>query len=318
MRLHYSGVPYDRTLALLTGAVRPEGVDLEYSVDVTTAALRRMYLTDEFDAGELSASNYIIERARGDRRFVALPVFPSRAFRHNGIYLNVDAGIAEPADLRGRRVGISGYLPTANFWVRGFLQDDYGVRPEEIHWVRGDAEQIPVPLPAGIDLVDCPPGRTLSEMLEAGELDALIGPRKPACFVAGSPRVRRLFPHYAEVEAAYYRRTGYFPIMHVVALRRAVYDRDRWLARRLYEAFVAAKEHAYTQLDQSVYLATSLPLQIAYGEESRRLFGDDPFAYGVARNRATVAALARYVHEQGMADRVLDVAELFVPELLDT
>jgi 4,5-dihydroxyphthalate decarboxylase len=318
MRLHYSGVAYDRTLALITGAVRPEGVELQYSVDTTTAALRRMYLTDEFDAGELSLANYIIMRALGDDRFVALPVFPSRAFRHNSIYVYGDAGITAPGDLRGRRVGISGYLATAAFWVRGFLQHDYGVRPEEIHWLRGDAEQLPLPLPAGVDLAEAPSGNTLSELLEAGAIDALMGPRQPPCFVAGSPRVRRLFPDYAQVESDYYQRTGYFPIMHVVGVRRAVYDRDRSLARTLYAAFAAAKDQAYALLADSVYLATSLPLQIAYAEESRRLFGGDPFPYGVERNRATVTALARYIHEQGLADRTLGVDELFATELLQT
>ena len=130
--------------------------------------------------------------------------------------------------------------------------------------------------------------------------------------------MRRLFPDYATAEAAYFQRTGHFPIMHLVALRRGVYERDPTLARRLYDAFVAAKEWAYGQLAQSVYLATSLPLQIAYAEDSHAKFGPDPFAYGVARTRHTVAAVARYVHEQGMADRVLDVEEIFVPELLDT
>jgi 4,5-dihydroxyphthalate decarboxylase len=318
MPLRYLGAAYDRTLALMAGTVRPEGVDLEYTVGMPNEIFRTMFSTDDYDASELSSSNFIIERARGDRRFVALPVFPSRVFRHNGIYVNTEAGIERPEDLRGRRVGVPEYLQTANFWIRGFLQDDYGVGPESIHWVRGETEKLTVPLPAGLDLVDAPPGRTLSELLDAGEIDALIAPRTPACFLAGSPRVRRLFPDYPTAEAAYFQRTGHFPIMHLVALRRGVYERDPSLARRLYDAFVAAKEWAYGQLAQSVYLATSLPLQIAYAEDSRAKFGPDPFAYGVAATRHTVAAVARYVHEQGMADRVLDVEEIFVPELLDT
>jgi 4,5-dihydroxyphthalate decarboxylase len=318
MRLRYIGAAYDRTLPLMAGTIRPAGIDFEYTVDMPNEIFRLMFSTDDFDASELSSSNFIIERARGDRRFVALPIFPSRVFRHNGIYVNVNAGIERPEDLRGRRVGVPEYLQTANFWIRGFLQHDYGVGPETIHWVRGDTEKLTVPLPAGLDLVDAPPGRTLSELLDAGEIDALIAPRTPACFLAGSPRVRRLFPDYPAAEAAYFQRTGHFPIMHLVALRRGVYEDDPTVARRLYDAFVAAKEWAYSQLAQSVYLATSLPLQIAYAEDSRAKFGPDPFAYGVAATRHTVAAVARYVHEQGMADRVLDVEEIFVPELLDT
>jgi 4,5-dihydroxyphthalate decarboxylase len=318
MRLRFNGVAYDRTLPLISGEVRPEGIDLEYVVDLPNPIFRRMFTTDEFDGSELSSSNFIIGRARGDERFVALPIFPSRVFRHNSIYVNVAAGIERPEDLRGKRVGVPEYLQTANFWARGILQDEYGVRPEELHWVRGDTEKLPVPLPAHLDLTQAPPGKSLSDMLEAGEIDALISPRIPPCLTAGSPRVRRLFPDFPTVEADYYRRTGHFPIMHLVALRRHVYERDRSIARRLFDAFVEAKRRAYEALGQGVFLTTSLPLQIAYVEHTRALFGDDPFPYGVHRNRHTIETLARYVYEQGMADRLVPVEEIFVPELLDT
>jgi 4,5-dihydroxyphthalate decarboxylase len=318
VRLRYNGVAYDRTVPLISGEVQPDGIELEYVVDLPNAIFRRMFSTDEFDASELSSSNFIIERARGDQRFVALPVFPSRVFRHNSIYVNAAAGIEQPRDLVGRRVGVPEYLQTANFWARGILQDEYGVKPEDFHWVRGDTEKLKLPLPPQLDITQAPPGRTLSEMLEEGEIDALVSPRKPACIEAGSPRVRRLFPDYPRVEAEYYRRTGHFPIMHLVAIRRRVYEADRSIARRLYDAFVEAKRRAYEGLSQGVFLTTSLPLQIAYAEESRALFGDDPFPYGTAANRNTLGAVARYVHEQGMADRVLDVEEIIVPELLET
>ena len=319
MRLRFNGVAYDRTLPLISGEVQPEGIELDYVVDLPNPIFRRMFATDEFDASELSSSNFIIERARGDQRFVALPVFPSRVFRHNSIYVNAEAGIEQPRELIERRVGIPEYLQTANFWARGILQDEYGVRPEELHWVRGDTEKLSLlALPPQLHITQAPPGRTLSEMLESGEIDALVSPRKPACIEAGSPRVRRLFPDYAKVEAEYYRRTGHFPIMHLIAIRRHVYEADRSIARRLYDAFMESKRRAYEALGQGVFLTTSLPLQIAYAEESRALFGDDPFPYGTAANRNTLGAVARYVHEQGMADRVLDVEEIIVPELLDT
>jgi 4,5-dihydroxyphthalate decarboxylase len=318
MRLRYNCVAYDRTVPLISGEVQPEGIELEYVTDLPNAIFRRMFATEEFDASELSSSNFIIERARGDQRFVALPVFPSRVFRHNSMYVNVAAGIASPRDLVGRRVGIPEYLQTANFWARGILQDEYGVQPEDLRWVRGDTEKLKLPLPANLEITQAPPGRTLSELLETGEIDALISPRKPACIEANSPRVRRLFPDYPKVEAEYYQRTGHFPIMHLVAIRRHVYERDRSIARRLYDAFVEAKRRAYAGLREGVYLTTSLPLQIAYAEESRAVFGDDPFPYGAAANRHTLQAVARYVHEQGMANRVLDLEEIVVPELLDT
>lgn len=318
MRLRFNGVAYDRTLPLISGEVQPDGIELEYVTDLPNAIFRRMFSTEDFDASELSSSNFIIERARGDQRFVALPVFPSRVFRHNSMYVNVDVGIERPHDLVGRRVGIPEYLQTANFWARGILQDEYGVRPEDLRWVRGDTEKLRLPLPSNLDLTQAPPGRSLSDLLEAGDVDALISPRKPACIEAGSPRVRRLFPDYPKVEAEYYQRTGHFPIMHLVAIRRHVYEQDRSIARRLYDAFVEAKRRAYAGLREGVFLTTSLPLQIAYAEESRALFGDDPFPYGTAANRHTLAAVARYVHEQGMADRALAVEEIVVPELLDT
>ena len=318
MQLRFNGVAYDRTLALIAGQVQPEGIELEYVVDLPNPIFRRMFSTDEFDGSELSSSNFIIERARGDDRFVALPIFPSRVFRHNSIYVNVAAGIQRPEDLRGKRVGVPEYCQTANFWARGILRDEYGVRPEDLRWVRGDTEKLDLPLPASLDLTQAPPGSNISDMLDAGEIDALISPRVPACLTAGSPRVRRLFPDYAKVEADYFQRTGYFPIMHLVALRRHVYERDRSIARRLYDAFLESKRRAYEMIGNGVFLTTSLPLQIAYVEETRALFGDDPFPYGVARNRRTLEAVARYVHEQGMADRVLSVEEIIVPELLDT
>jgi 4,5-dihydroxyphthalate decarboxylase len=318
VRLRFGGAIYDRTLALMTGAVQPEGATLEYVADVPNRIFRRMFASGEFDASELSSSNFMIETARGDRRFVALPVFPSRAFRHNSIFVHADAGIERPEDLRGRRVGIPEYFQTANFWVRGFLQHDYGVAPEAIRWVRASGEKLDVPLPAGLDLVDAPAGRSLSDLLAAGEIDALIAPEKPACFVAGVPQVRRLFPDFPRVEAEYFRRTGYFPIMHLVVLRRDVYEQDRTLARRLYEAFVEAKARACDLLGRSTFLTSSLPFQVAHVEETRALFGDDPFPYGLERNRHTLAAIARYVHEQGVASRAVAIDELFAPELLDT
>ncbi|HEY7061232.1 MAG TPA: ABC transporter substrate-binding protein [Chloroflexota bacterium] len=318
MHVRYFGVPYDRTHALMTGAVRPEGIDFEYIAGLPNDIFRRMFAGADVEASELSASNYVMERARGVDRFVALPIFPSRVFRHNTVYVNTAAGVERPEDLRGRRIGLPEYLQTANFWVRGFLQHDYGVAPTDVHWVRQDAEKLSYALPVGLDVTDAPHGRALGDMLEAGEIDALIHLHKPRSFVAGSPAVRRLFPDYAKAEADYYQRTGHFPIMHLVVLRREVYEADRSLARRLYDAFVTAKEQSYELLRESGFLATEFPLQVSYVEETRALFGDDPFPYGMAANRHTMGALVQYVHEQGMIDRAISLDELFAAELLDT
>jgi|DewCreStandDraft_1066081.scaffolds.fasta_scaffold15522_2 4,5-dihydroxyphthalate decarboxylase len=318
MRLRYGGGVYDRTVALLAGIVKPEGVELEYVGGVPNQIFRRMFDTAEFDVSEMSAGNYLSALTQGEDRFVGLPIFPSRVFRHGSIFVRTDAGIERPEDLRGRRVGVPEYGQTANVWVRAILQHEYGVHAREIHWVRGDTEKIALQLPPGVVVEDAPRGVTLSELLERGEIDAVAAPEKPACFVAGSPRVRRLFPDFPAVEADYYRRTGHFPIMHLVVMRRDVYERDRTLPRRLYAAFQAAKAWAYEQLARAGTLATSLAFQTAAYEQQLALLGDDPFAYGVARARATVEALAGYVYEQGLASRVVALEELFVPELLDT
>lgn len=318
MKIRYTGIACDRTLALISGRVKPEGVDFEYIAGHPNEIFRRMFAGDGPEASELSCSNYIIQRSRGDDRFVALPVFPSRVFRHNTVYINTQAGIERPEDLRGKRVGLPEYNQTANFWVRAFLHHDYGVPPSAIEWVRAAPEKLPLEPPPQVRVTTAPPGRDLGDLLEAGEIDALISLAKPRCFLAGSPRVRRLFPDFARVEADYFQRTGHFPIMHLAVLRRDVYERDRSLARRLYDAFLAAKEYSYRLTRDSGALVTNLPLQIAYVEETERLFGDDPFPYGVARNRHTVEALAQYVYEEGFATRLMRMEDLFAPELLET
>jgi len=318
MRLRYGGGVYDRTVALLGGLVRPEGVELEYVPDAPNAIFRRMLASAEFDVSEMSAGNYLSALAQGEQRFVGLPVFPSRVFRHGSIFVNPAAGIGRPEDLRGRRVGVPEYGQTANVWVRAILQHDYGVQPQEIHWVRGSTEKLALSLPPGVLVEDAPPGAELSKMLEEREIDALAAPQKPAAFDADSARAQRLFPDFATVEAEYYRRTGHFPIMHLVVLRRDLYDQDRSLARRLYDAFLSAKTWAYRQLAQTGTLATSLAFQIAAYEQQRTLLGDDPFAYGLARAGGTMRALAEYVHEQGLASRVVPLEELFAAEVLDT
>lgn len=318
MQLRYGGAVYDRTAALKMGVVQIPGVELDYVVDLPNQVFRRMFDAAEFDVSEMSGGNFLTALARGEDRFVGLPIFPSRVFRYGSIYLNAAAGIDRPEDLRGRRLGVPEYGQTATVWVRAILEHEHGVHARDIHWVRGTTEKVAFEVPPGIRLEDAPPGRTLSDMLDAGEIDALAAPERPACFAAGSPHVRRLFPDFPEVDAAYYRRTGHFPIMHLMVMRRDVYERDRTLPRRLYDAFVEAKALAYELLGRTGVLHTSLAFQTWAYEQQCALLGDDPFAYGVACGRATVEALAGYVHEQGLAPRRVSVEELFVPELLAT
>jgi 4,5-dihydroxyphthalate decarboxylase len=318
MQLRYMGVAYERTFPLMTGEVRPEGIELEYLPGTPGPIFQKVGTGEGFDASEYSCSNYIIGRARGEDRFVALPIFPSRCFRHDTVFVNVHAGIERPEDLRGKRVGVPEYSQTANYWVRAFLQHDYGVSADSIHWVRSAENIFHRSPPTGVTVTAAPEGSTLSELLDTGEIDALVSLERPRCFLKGSPNVRRLFPDVIAADADYYRRTGHFPIMHVVIVQRTVYEQNRWIARALYDAFLAAKQQSYRATDETGHYVTNFPLHVPYLEQTKVLFGDDPFPYGLAKNRHTVGALAKYVYEQGAAERVVPLEDLFVPELLDT
>jgi len=254
---------------------------------------------------------------------VALPVFTSRLFRHSFIFVNADAGIAEPRDLIGRRVGVPDYTVSAAVWIRGMLQHDYGVEPRQLRWFLGGLNEpghvIPLAtrLPADVEIQEIPRDVALGRMLEAGELDAVISPGLPEVFKRGSPKVRRLFPNYPEVEADYFQRTGIVPIMHVVVMRRGVYEQNRWMARSLFDAFSAAKRASYRSLSETGAPRATLVWLQSYLEHERQVFGPDPWPYGFEPNRKTVEALATYAHEQGLAPRLVAAEELFAPETLN-
>lgn len=311
---------YDRTLALALGDVRPAGLDLTYLRLPVEEIFWRMTRHDEFDAAEMSMSSYLIRRSRGDDALLAIPVFTSRFFRHSCIFVNAAAGIERPEDLKGRRVGVPEYQMTAAVWIRGFLEDDYGVRPADLRWFQGGLEQpgrsekLPIQVP-GVEITPITPEQTLSSLLAAGRLDAVLGARAPSTF--DGRRVKRLFPDYRTVEADYFKRTGLFPIMHTVVLRRELLARHPWVARSLYDAFSAAKARAMAELGSSVALAATLPWLVAEVESARALMGEDYWPYGVEPNRPTLEALARYSYEQGLSARVVSVDELFAPSTLD-
>jgi len=309
---------YDRTGALKTGAVRPQGVDLNILTLSPEEIFYRMGRFLEFDACEFSLSTYTIRRGRGEP-MIAIPVFPSQMFRHSSIFIGDKAGIREPKDLRGKRVGVPKYHMTAAVWIRGLLEDEYGVAPKDIRWFEGGegakVKEVDVTLPPDVRLEHVPDGKHLGDMVAAGELDAFIGARRPAAYGKG---VSRLFPDFRTAERAYYERTRIFPIMHTVVLREELVRQYPWLPRSLYDAFTEAKRLAYERLHFTAALLTSLPWQVAEAEETRALMGDDPFAYGIARNRKTVETLAGYSFRQNLAPRRLTIEEMFVPSLLDT
>src|ERR1700681_1295067 len=248
LRLTMACWHYDRTRALMDGRIPIEGVDLNYLNLVVEETFFRMMRNQEFDVAEMSLSSYTLSLFRDPAPFIAIPVYPSRSFRHSGIFVNADAGILEPRDLIGKRVGNPEYQLTANVWIRGILNDEYGVSAESVFYFRGGLEQpgrvekAALTLPAGIHIQDIPQDRTLAQMLESGEIDALYSPRPPSTLDSNPAKVRRLFPDYGAVEREYYRKTKIFPIMHVVAIRREVYEKNRWVAQSLVKAFAAAQK----------------------------------------------------------------------------
>jgi len=314
---------YDRTRALQDGRVQVEGVELTYLPLRVEETFWRMLRYQEFDAAELSMGSYLMARDKGSPRFVALPVFPSRTFRHSCIYVHKDSGIREPKDLAGKRVGVPEYQITMAIWVRGILQHEYGVAPEKMRWFTGGQEQpgreekLRPDLPKGIEIQSIGPGKTLSSMLERGELDALISAHMPSPFVRRSPKVARLFPNFREAERDYYRRTRIFPIMHTVALREELYERHPWVAQSLVKAFSEAKRICQESMYEFSALKYMLAWSIAEMEEERELFGEDPWPYGLEANRHVLETLVGYAREQGLIKKQFDVSTLFAPNTLE-
>jgi 4,5-dihydroxyphthalate decarboxylase len=313
---------YDRTLALRTGAVQVPGVELRVLALEPEEMFYRMARRRDFDVAEFSLSTYTVLRGRGEP-LIAIPVFPSFAFRHSAIFVRSDAGIREPRDLVGKRVGVPKYHMTAAVWIRGILEDEYGVSPGDLRWFEGGegvaVKEVDVTLPPGLRHQVVPGDRALGHLLAAGELDAFIGARRPAAAGAGGAApVRRLFPDFRRVERLYFEKTGIFPIMHTVVLKEELARAHPWLPRALFDAFSEAKRLAYQRLADTAALAYVLPWLVAEVEETRALMGDDPFPYGVARTRRTVETLADYSFRQGLAPRRLSVEELFCESLLDT
>lgn len=308
---------YDRTRALIDGTVRPEGIDLNYIPLAVEETFWRMVRYLEFDASEISGTAYLVERSKPSPRFIAVPVFLSRTFRQNAIYVRTDGGIERPEDLAGRRVGVPEYGVTALTWVRAFLQHDYGLHPSQIRWFVGGEEQpgrqerAPVQLPPEISIESIPPTETLNSMILSGQLDAIIAPRMPRPFKEGSPAIRRLFANPREVEEDYYRRTGLFPIMHFVAIREEIYQAHRWVAESLYKAFCEAKDLCLDALYEGNALVCSLPWLIPEIEREREVFGPDLWPYGIEANRHTLEAMVSYHVEQGLMPKPIPVDELF-------
>jgi 4,5-dihydroxyphthalate decarboxylase len=308
MRLTLACGRYDRTQALIDGRVRPEGVEeLVYLALRPGETFWRMLNHEEFDASEMSLSSYTILRSEGDNRFIALPVFPSRVFRQNALYVRADSALRDPRELKGKRIGIGDYQMTAAVWTRGFLQHDYGVRPEDATWVVGKPiRAIRQPQNARIEVLQ---GHVdLEERLQRGEIDALMSVMIPKRLGGG---IRRLIPDFRRVEEDYYRRTRIFPIMHTFVLRRAIYDANPWLAVSLYRAFCRSRDMALHHMYDTDALTVTSPWIIDELERAREV----PWDYSIEGSRPTLEALVQYLDEQQLTRRRMKVEELFAPNI---
>lgn len=314
---------YDRTRALVDGRVAAEGVDLNYIAMEMPESFHRMLRHAEFHVSEMSFAWYLGSVFAERRHMVAIPVFPSRMFRHSGIYVNSKSGITDPADLVGKRIGVPEYQQTAGVWIRGMLADDYGVPIDSVSYHQGGLTEpgrveSALRRPEGIELTPIGPQDTLSDMLERGEIDALYTAHAPVGFGAGSPHVERLFPDYRREEQAYYQRTGIFPIMHTVVIRMDVLEAHPWLARSLMKAFEEAKAIALADLFEPAAAKCSLPWLVAEAEATEDVFGTRDFwPYGVEQNRHVIETFVRYTHEQGLVPERPSVEDLFPRSTMD-
>lgn len=315
---------YDRVSALANGQVRPDGIDLNFQVLPVEETFFRMARHQEFDVAEMSLSTYCVTLARERAPFIAIPVFPSRVFRHGSIFVSSRSGILRAEDLAGKRLACPEYQMTAPVWIRGILSDEHGVKVEDAEHFNGGIEQpgrdekIGLQLPPRIRLRNVGPQKTIAQMLADGEVDALLAARPPSTLQSRPDDVRRLFPDYAEVERDYFRRTRIFPIMHTVVIRREVYEANRWIAQSLFKAFVEAQRKTYRDLSESHAFKAMLPWLPSHVEEVRRAMGDDWWPYGFDANRLVLDTFLRYHHEQGLSPQRLRPEQLFAPESLES
>jgi 4,5-dihydroxyphthalate decarboxylase len=315
---------YDRTRPIMENRVRFDGIDLTYLNLIVEETFFRQMRHHEFDVSEISFSSYLVSMFEEKPPLIGIPIFPSRSFRHSGIYVNADAGIRTPADLVGKRIGCAEYQLTANVWIRGILNDEYGVAPSSYTThvggleERGRVEKARLALPPAIRTAPIGADQTLAAMLEAGEIDALFSPRAPSTFTRGGGKVRRLFENTQAAEREYFERTRIFPIMHLVAIRRDVYDANRWVAQSLYKGFAEAQRMAYQDLHETAALKVMLPWLIQHVADTERLMGPDFWSYGCKPNLEAIERLLRYHHEQGLSRRLLTAAEVFAPETMES
>ena len=309
---------YDRNRPLINGAVAIDGVDPIFMTLSPEEIFFRAFRSEDFDICELSLSSYTVKTALGDCPYVGIPAFLSRAFRHTSIYVRTDR-INTPGELKGRKVGVPEYQLTANVWARAILEDDYGVTPADMHWIRGGIEEagrpekITIKLPPGVQLENAPEGRTISALLEEGEIDGFIAPRPPTLSNPADPNVGWLFRDPVAAAKDYFKRTGVFPIMHLVGVRRTLAEKHPWLPAAVFKAFEHSKAMALEALSDTSATKVTLPFVEEQLKAARDLMGPDHWPYGMEENRKTLETFLRHHHKQGLSPRLVKVEELFHP-----
>ena len=311
---------YDRTRALMEGSIVPEGIDLNYLSLPVEEIFYRTLANQEFDVAELSMSSYMLSLQKPERPFIAIPVFPSCTFRHSGIFINTRSGIKEPKDLIGKKVGTPEFQMTAAVWIRGMLQDSYGVPFDQVNYFTGGAEQpgrsekIKLQLPPNIKVEPIAAHQTLSQMLHDGEIDALYTARTPSCFKDGQGHIQRLFPNYGEVEREYYRQTKIFPIMHVIVIKRSIYEAHPWVAMSLYKSFLASQKLVYQDFKETVVLKSMFPWMNYYLDQVRSEMGEDFWPWNIQGTQHNLETLMRYSCDHGLLKKPLTMEEIFAKE----
>lgn len=323
LRLSVAVGDYDRTRAIIDGKVPIQGVDPVIMTQGPEEIFFRAFRNAEYDVCELSLSSLVVRISRGDCPYLCVPVFLSRSFRHTAIYIRKDRGIDKPKDLKGLKIGTPEYQLTACVWARALLEADFGVRPSDITWIRGGLEEkgrlekIAIRLPENVSIQDAPADATLSELLESGDIDGLITPRAPSCFVRGAMNVGRLFDDTEAVATEYYRRTGVFPIMHALGIRKSLLDKHPWLAWNVFKAFEQSKNLAIEALRDTAAPKVMLPFLSEHLDSVNALIGEDFWPYGLDKNKKTLETFLHYHHQQGLSERPVTTDELFHPASLE-
>jgi 4,5-dihydroxyphthalate decarboxylase len=323
LKLSLAVGPYDRTRALVDGSVQIDGVEPICMTLSPEEIFFRAFRHAEFDICELSLSSFTVKTAQGNCPYVGVPAFVSRTFRHTAIYVRTDR-IKKPADLKGKKVGVPEYQLTANVWARAILEDDFGVKPSDISWVRGpisDAERpekISIKLPPDVKLEDAPAGKTISQLLAEGQIDGFIAPRAPALDLRKHPNIGWLFPDPTAAAKDYYKRSGIFPIMHLVGVRRELVQQHPWLPAAVLKAFEQAKAAALELINDTSATKVTLPFVEENLKAARELMGEDFWPYGVAPNRKTLETFLQRHHAEGLSSHEVKLDEMFHPSTYES